>query len=81
MAEFLHRRINVAIAEVDVEDDVFVVKGSDESVIRVQVKSATAEEQQNSYAGTFGVPETQLLVPNDTPALVYVLALRHDNGW
>ncbi len=81
MAEFLHRRINVAIPEVDVGDDVFVVKGNDEAVVRVQVKSATAEEQQNSYAGTFAVPEAQLLVPNDTPPLVYVFALRHDNRW
>ena len=49
MSEFLHRRINVAIPEVDVGDDVFVVKGSDDTVTRVQVKSATARAQANSH--------------------------------
>ncbi len=81
MAEFLHRRINVAIPEVDVGDDVFVVKGTDETVTRVQVKSATAEEGQSSYAGTFNVPEAQLRVPNDRPPLVYVFVVRHDSRW
>jgi hypothetical protein len=50
MAELLHRRINVAIPEVDVGDDVFVVKGSDETVVRVQVKSAAAEEQHDNLS-------------------------------
>lgn len=81
MAEFLHRRINVAIPEVDVGDDVFVVKGSDESVVRVQVKSATAAEQQNGYVGRFVIPEVQLTVPNDSPPLVYIFALRRGNRW
>jgi hypothetical protein len=81
MAEFLHRRINVAIPEVDVGDDVFVVKGSDESVVRVQVKSATATDQQNSYVGRFVVPEVQLAMSKDSPPLVYVFALRRGNRW
>ena len=81
MAEFLHRRINVAIPEVDVGDDVFVVKGNDESVVRVQVKSATAMEQKDSYVGRFVVPEVQLTVPNDMPPLVYIFALRRGNRW
>ncbi len=50
MSEFLHRRINVAIPEVDVGDDVFVVKGSDDTVTRVQVKGATAREQASGYS-------------------------------
>jgi hypothetical protein len=52
MSEFLHRRINVAIPEVDVGDDVFVVKGSDDTVTRVQVKAATAKAQARSYSET-----------------------------
>src|SRR5947209_219645 len=36
MAEFLARGINVAIPEVDVGDDVFVVKGAEDLVTRVQ---------------------------------------------
>jgi hypothetical protein len=81
MSEFLHRRINVAIPEVDVGDDVFVVKGNDEAVMRVQVKSATAKVQQNGYVATFTVPEAQLSVSNDYPSLVYVFAIRHGNRW
>jgi hypothetical protein len=38
MSEFLFRLINVAVPEVDVGDDVFVVREKDEAVTRVQVK-------------------------------------------
>jgi hypothetical protein len=80
MAEFLHRRINVAIPEVDVGDDLFVVKGTGAEVVRVQVKSATAREQQNSYVALINVPEAQLKVPDDNPPLVYVFAIRRGEG-
>jgi hypothetical protein len=82
MSEFLYRRINVAIPEVDVGDDVFVVKGSDDTVTRVQVKAATAKAQAGgSYFALFNVPFAQLAVPRDTPALVYVFAVRFQNRW
>jgi hypothetical protein len=81
MAEFLYRRINVAIPEVDVGDDIFVVKGSDETVTRVQVKSATAKEQKKGYTAEFNVPWAQLSVSRDEPALVYAFAVRHGNRW
>jgi hypothetical protein len=81
MSEFLHRRINVAIPEVDVGDDVFVVKGSDDTVTRVQVKSATATPQADSYFALFNVPLAQLSVPRDTPALVYIFVARFQNRW
>ena len=81
MSEFLHRRINVAIPEVDVGDDVFVVKGSDDTVTRVQVKAATAKAQVDGYFAVFNVPLAQLSVPRDTPALVYVFATRFQNRW
>jgi hypothetical protein len=81
MSEFLHRRINVAIPEVDVGDDVFVVKGSDDTVTRVQVKAATAKAQAGGYVALFNVPLAQLSVPRDTPALVYVFAVRFQDRW
>jgi hypothetical protein len=81
MAEFLHRGINVAIPEVDVGDDIFVVRGGDEAITRVQVKSANGTSQQDgSYFAQFNVPWTQLKT-DDTPALVYVFAVRHQNRW
>ncbi len=80
MAEFLHRRINVAIPEVDVGDDIFVVKGVAVEVTRVQVKGATAREQQNSYFALINVPEDQLSVPQDNPPLVYIFPIRRREG-
>jgi hypothetical protein len=81
MAEFLHRGINVAIPEVDIGDDVFVVRGDDEAVTRVQVKSGNGKPAENgSYSTQFNVPWKQLTVP-DTPALVYVFAVRFQNRW
>jgi hypothetical protein len=80
MAELLHRRINVAIPEVDVGDDVFVVKGVAVEVTRVQVKGATGQEQQNSYFALINVPEDQLSVPQDNPPLVYVFPIRRGEG-
>jgi hypothetical protein len=80
MAEFLHRRINVAIPEVDVGDDIFVVKGVAVEVTRVQVKGATAREQQNSYFALINVPEDQLSVPQDNPPLVYGFPIRRRAG-
>ena len=69
MSEFLFRLINVAVPEVDVGDDVFVVREKDEAVTRVQVKYAAADEQQNGeYVAQFSLPWKQLDRPDDTPA-------------
>jgi hypothetical protein len=81
MAEFLYRQINVAIPEVDVGDDVFVVKGREHSVTRVQVKAANARDQKKSYQGRFVVSKDQLSVPSDAPPLVFVFALRRAGRW
>jgi hypothetical protein len=81
MAEFLHRRINVAIPEVDVGEDLFVVKGRDDKVTRVQVRGATAEEQRDSYIARFNVSWEQLSLPGDDPPLVYVFVVRRGNHW
>jgi hypothetical protein len=81
MAELLYRRINVAIPEVDVGDDIFVVKGSDDRVTRVQVKAANAEEQTDSYAARFNVPLAQLSVPEDAPSLVCIFPIRYRDRW
>lgn len=81
MAEFLHRGINVAIPEVDVGDDVFVVRGGEEAVTRVQVKSANGTTQRGgSYYAQFNLPWAQLAA-FDTPALVYVFAVRYAERW
>ncbi len=42
MAEYLARGYNVAIPEVDIGDDIFVVRDEIGEFSRIQVKSATA---------------------------------------
>jgi hypothetical protein len=82
MSEFLYRLINVAVPEVDVGDDVFVVREKDEAVTRVQVKYSRADSQQNnSCVAQFFLPWEQFDRADDMPALVYVLAVRHRDRW
>lgn len=81
MSEFLYRLMNVAIPEVDIGDDIFVVRERDETVTRVQVKYSKAELQASgSYVAQFNLPWEQL-DRDDSPALVYVLAVRHQDRW
>jgi hypothetical protein len=47
MAEFLIREINVAIPEVDVGDDILVVRDDNDVISRVQVKTANAKSLAN----------------------------------
>jgi len=80
MSEFLIRGYNVAIPEVDVGEDVFVVRDRDDAVTRVQVKSANARPTQDGYYAQFKIPLEQLEEPDDPP-LVYVFPVRHDRRW
>lgn len=82
MAEFLIREMNVAIPEVDIGDDVIVVRNEDDVVTRVQVKTVNAKllkRSQNSFAARFQIPLEQLI---DGPQhLVYALVVRRDRPW
>jgi len=81
MAEFLLRGWNVAIPEVDVGDDIFVVDDNADRVIRVQVK--TAERVQPAGGGVravyAGIPLTRFW--GGTLAFFYVFVLRHAGRW
>jgi hypothetical protein len=44
MAELVSRGYNVAVPEVDIGDDIFVVRDRDGQLSRVQVKTANAKE-------------------------------------
>jgi hypothetical protein len=82
MSEFLYRLLNVAVPEVDVGEDVFIVREKDETVTRVQAKYSKADSQKDgSYVTQFNLPWEQLNQPGDTPALVYVLAVRYRDHW
>jgi hypothetical protein len=80
MAELLWRGWNVALPEVDVGEDVFVVKDETGELWRVQVKTATAKPRQNGYSAQFSVSLKQLETLR-TPDLVYILAVRSPSGW
>ncbi|MFI5364730.1 MAG: hypothetical protein ACHQ4J_03825 [Candidatus Binatia bacterium] len=80
MAEFLARGWNVAIPEVDVGDDIFVVRDSDGNLSRIQVKAATAKERKDGYSAQFSVRVSQLALPM-TPDLTYVFVVRRNFRW
>ena len=80
MAELLWRGWNVALPEVDVGEDVFVVKDESGKLWRVQVKTATAKAQKTGYSAQFNVSLKQLETLR-TPDLVYIFAIRSPAGW
>lgn len=80
MSEFLARGWNVAVPEVDVGDDIFVVRDSDGNLSRIQVKTGSAKEIRNGYSAQFSVPLPQLTFPV-SPELTYVFAVRHNQRW
>ena len=80
MAEFLARGLNVAIPEVDVGDDIFVVHDKEGEFWRIQVKTATVQERVYGYSAQYNVPLSQLTVPF-TPELSYVFVARRNQRW
>ncbi|MBK9367073.1 MAG: hypothetical protein IPN01_12260 [Deltaproteobacteria bacterium] len=56
MSELLMLGYNVAVPEVDVGDDLFVVNDNNGNYRRVQVKTAIAQASRSSYAAQFSIP-------------------------
>src|SRR5437870_2727541 len=81
-AEFLRRGYNVAEPEVDVGDDIFVVKDEDGTMTRVQVKSALAQfhKRTATYRALFYVSLKQITTAR-RPELVFVLPVRGADRW
>jgi len=80
MAEFLVRGYNVAIPEVDVGDDIFVVRDSDGLHTRIQVKTTNATKTQQGYSARYTLKLSQLENPS-TPETWYVFVNRLQNEW
>jgi hypothetical protein len=80
MAELLLRGWNVALPEVDLGDDVFVVKDEGGDLSRIQVKTATTKPYRHGYSAQFTIGLTQLTIPR-TPDLVYIFVVRHEEQW
>jgi hypothetical protein len=79
MAEFLRRGYNVAIPEVDVGEDIFVIRDQDGNLSRIQVKVAMGRGKRK-VRGTFKVPLPQLLKFHE-PELHYVFTVHHHQLW
>lgn len=80
MSEFLCRGWNVATPEVDVGDDIFVVRDSDGNFVRIQVKTATGIQQKGQVHAQFSIPVNQLETPV-APMLVYAFLVRYEEAW
>jgi hypothetical protein len=80
MSEFLTRGWNVAIPEVDIGDDIFVVQDDNGTLRRVQVKTSISTVRQSSFSAQFNVPLTQLKNIANIP-VHYVFVVRHNEQW
>lgn len=80
MSEFLTRGWNVAIPEVDIGDDIFVVQDDNGTLRRVQVKTSTSTPRESSFSGQFNVPLAQLKNIANIP-VHYVFIVRHNEQW
>ncbi len=80
MSEFLTRGWNVAIPEVDIGDDIFVVQDDNGTLRRVQVKTSTSTIRQSGFSGQFNVPITQIKNISNIP-VHYVFIVRHHDQW
>lgn len=76
MGELAFRHYNVAIPEMDVGDDVFVVNDKIFQMWRLQVKTATPQAQTASVAYQFSLRADQLSVASSNIDLHYAFVLR-----
>lgn len=80
MSEFLIRGWNVAIPEVDVGDDIFVVQDDNGTLRGVQVKTSTSTIRKKGFSAQFDIPLNQL--KNIRTILIhYVFIVRHYSTW
>lgn len=80
MADLLLRGWNTAIPEVDVGDDIFVVRDSGGNLRRVQVKTAMAKPLKDGHSAQFNLSLSQLQ-KQIFPDITYTFAVRLDDRW
>jgi hypothetical protein len=71
MAEFLARGWNVAVPEVDIGDDIFVVRDETGDYSRVQVKTSSGISRKTGISAQFNLPISQI-EELPTPELTYI---------
>jgi len=81
MSELLCRGWNVSIPEVDVGDDIFVVKDKTRDFIPVQVKYSVCKNNgKGRFSSQFQIPIKQIEEAK-TPDLVYIFVTRYKEEW
>lgn len=80
MSEFLMLGWNVAIPEVDIGDDIFVVQDDNGTLRRVQVKTSNTTSRKESFSGQFSVSVKNLRNISNIP-VHYVFIVRHNGEW
>lgn len=71
---------NVAIPEVDIGDDIFVVQDDNGTLRRVQVKTSASTSRKSSFSAQFNVLVKNLR--NITNILEhYIFVVRHNDEW
>lgn len=80
ISEFLIRGWNVAVPEVDIGDDLLVIKDENMDVSRIQVKTASASKVKNGYSARYSVRFLQLAEPI-TPDITYIFVNRLNSHW
>lgn len=82
MSHIVVRGYNVAIPEIDVGSDVFVVQDENSTLWRVQVKTATATANRDgSISARFKLPIQQLRNLSEVDDLIYSLVAYHEGAW
>ena len=80
MSEFLVRGWNVAIPEVDIGDDIFVVEDENGTMKRVQVKTSSITIRKKAFSAQYQIPVKQLKEISQTP-IYYIFIARKDEHW
>lgn len=80
MAELAARGYNVAIPQIDVGDDVFVVNDATGAMWRIQVKTATATESRRGFRAQFRIRANQV-ERAVSPELHYAFVIRFKSRW
>lgn len=71
---------NVAIPEVDIGDDIFVVQDDNGTLRRVQVKTSTSTIRKGGFSGQFSISIRN--IRNLSNILVhYIFLVRHNDEW
>lgn len=80
MSELAVRGYNVAIPQIDIGDDIFVVNDQAGGLWRIQVKTSNAKHQKTSRAYSFRTRETAITVAAN-PDLYFIFVMREPERW